>query len=237
MQIIQNIIAEYFAKTITPFNLVYYPEIIRGNVQWGYDIFNDLTLGQLISMEFYHGYLVLSPKVTVKELSQVGIKKSFAVCFIDTGGAIPPCKYTVRFEFFSTPFINGERCTELRALCLRTQVLLNQIKLDDSYDPSYLSCDTYALFSFGDTLYGFPTTKLVGNTFEFNMDSISSENVFTCDESLKKKHIFEDLSHEGFLPSFATVLREGIRRAVRRDSFMTNFNKIIIDYRKKHKND
>lgn len=237
MQIIQSILAEEFTKDLTPFNLEYYPEIIKGNVQWGYDIFQELTLGQLISLEFYHGYLVLSPKVQLKNLSQVGIEKSFNVGFVDIGGTIPPCKYTVKFEFFSTPFINGERAVEHRALCLRTSVLLNQVKLDDSYAWSCLSCDTYALFSFGDDYYGFPTTKLVGNTFEFTMDSISLGNLSPCDVSSKKKHIFEDLSHEGFLPSFATVLKDGIRRAVKRNSFIKNFNKIIIDYNKKHKND
>lgn len=236
MQIIQSILAEEFTKNLTPFNLEYYPEPVTGNAQWGYDIFKELTLGQLISWEFRHGYLVLSPKVTIKNLSQVGIEKSFAVGLV-TGGVIPPCKYTVRFEFFSTPFINGEKCAGIRALCLRTAVSLNQIKIDDSYDPSYLSCDTYALFSFGDTYYGFPTTKLVGDTFEFNMNSIYQDHVSSCDESLKKKHIFEDLSQEGFLPSFAAVLKDGIRRAVKRNSFIKNFNKIIIDYHKKHKND
>lgn len=237
MQIIQSILAEEFTKDLTPFNLEYYPEPVTGNAQWGYDIFKELTLGQLISWEFRHGDLVLSPKVVLKEISEVGIGKSFNVGFIDTGETIPPCKYTVKFEFFSTPFINGEKCNDLRALCLRTAVLLNQVKLDESYAWSCLSADTYALFSFGDYYYGFPTTKLMGNTWEFNMNSIYQDHVSSCDESSKKKHIFEDLSQEGFLPSFAAVLKDGIRRAVKRNSFIKNFNKIIIEYNKKHKND
>lgn len=241
MQIIQSILAEEFTKDLTPFNLEYYPEPVTGNAQWGYDIFKELTLGRLTNWEFHHGDLVLSPKVVLKEISEVGIGKSFNVGFIDTGETIPPCKYTVRFEFFSTPFINGEKYLELRALCLRTAILLNQVKLDESYAWSCLSADTYALFSFGDYFYGFPATKLTGNNQEFNMNSIYQDHVSSVTSvngvDLKKKHIFEDLSQEGFLPSFASVLKDGIRRAVKRNSFIKNFNKIIIEYNKKHKND